>query len=205
MVRKDVDDRARDARVVVDDLAVEQRKIEADVEQVRARRTRDTERMDSGAISNPKDLARMQDELASLQRRIGTLEDEELEIMERAEAAQAALRVLEEELAGLDDKIAELEAARTAKDDDLAAELARVEATRPAAAEGIADDLLALYDKLRATKGVGAAELRARECGGCRLTLDNAELAAIKAKPADEVVRCEECSRILVRTPESGL
>ena len=53
--------------------------------------------------------------------------------------------------------------------------------------------------------GVGAALLRARECGGCRLTLDNAEMAVIKAAPADEVIRCEECQRILVRTAESGL
>jgi len=67
-------------------------------------------------------------------------------------------------------------------------------------------DLLALYEKLREQKGgVGAAELRQRRCGGCQLTLDNAEIAAIKARAVDEVVRCEECSRILVRTAESGL
>jgi uncharacterized protein len=27
----------------------------------------------------------------------------------------------------------------------------------------------------------------------------------VKSAPADEVVRCEECRRIMVRTPESGL
>ena len=47
--------------------------------------------------------------------------------------------------------------------------------------------------------------LRARECGGCRLTLDAHEIAEIRAKDEDEVVRCEECQRILVRTSESGL
>ncbi len=52
---------------------------------------------------------------------------------------------------------------------------------------------------------MGAALLRARQCGGCRLTLDAQELARIKAAPADDVIRCEECQRILVRTPESGL
>ena len=53
--------------------------------------------------------------------------------------------------------------------------------------------------------GVGAAALRARQCGGCRLTLDATILKEIAAKADDEVVRCEECSRILVRTKESGL
>ena len=47
--------------------------------------------------------------------------------------------------------------------------------------------------------------LRRRECGGCRLTLNPSDLATIAAAPSDEVVRCEECSRILVRTGESGL
>jgi predicted nucleic acid-binding Zn-ribbon protein len=68
------------------------------------------------------------------------------------------------------------------------------------------DDLMALYTKLRDQKGgVGAAALRRRECGGCRLTLNPSDLATIAAAPTDEVVRCEECSRILVRTGESGL
>jgi predicted nucleic acid-binding Zn-ribbon protein len=65
---------------------------------------------------------------------------------------------------------------------------------------------VALYDKLRETKnGVGAALLRARRCEGCMLDLDNAELATIRAAADDDVIRCDECSRILVRTAESGL
>jgi len=67
-------------------------------------------------------------------------------------------------------------------------------------------DLLALYDRLRESKGgVGAALLRAGSCGGCMLDLDHAELATIRAAADDDVIRCEECSRILVRTSESGL
>ena len=65
---------------------------------------------------------------------------------------------------------------------------------------------MALYERLREQKGgVGAALLRARQCGGCQLTLDASEIARIKAAPVDEVLRCEECQRILVRTEESGV
>ena len=67
------------------------------------------------------------------------------------------------------------------------------------------DDLLALYEKLRAQHGIGAAALRARRCEGCRLEINAADLRDIAGRPADEVVRCPECSRILVRTAESGL
>ena len=65
---------------------------------------------------------------------------------------------------------------------------------------------MALYQRLRESKGgVGAAMLRRKECEGCRITINAADLAVIAGKAEDEVVRCEECDRILVRTSESGL
>jgi predicted nucleic acid-binding Zn-ribbon protein len=203
--RRTVEDEARDARIAVDDLTAAQAKAESDVEAVRTRRRRDQERMDSGAVANPKDLERMQHELATLDRRIGVLEDEELELMEQLEEAQTTLSTLEERLAAFDERLAALAEARDEKAAGLDAQLAEVTAERPGAIEGMPADLLALYDRLRESKGIGAAELRARRCGGCQLELDTAELSRIKALPSNEVVRCEECSRILVRTSESGL
>ena len=71
---------------------------------------------------------------------------------------------------------------------------------------GIPADLLALYEKAREhSGGVGAAMLRARRCEGCRIELSGSELSAVRTAEPDEVVRCENCRRILVRTDESGL
>jgi uncharacterized protein len=204
--RGEVDDQRRDAQIVVDDLDLAQRKADNDVEQVRARRTRDRDRIDAGQITSPKDLERMQHELASLDRRISVLEDEELEVMEQLEQAQAALDELVQRVAATDERLAELAVVRATKSAEIEAELAEIEAERTPAAAGLPDDLLALYEKLRASKdGVGAAEIRQRRCNGCQLGIDNAEIAVIRAAPADLVVRCEECQRILVRTAESGL
>ncbi|MEI5675534.1 C4-type zinc ribbon domain-containing protein [Nocardioides sp. CCNWLW212] len=162
--------------------------------------------MDQGLISNPKDLERMTHELESLERRISTLEDEELEVMARLEDAQRDLDGLVAQIADADERLAALTATRDEKASAIDAQLVDVEAQRGPSVEGLPTDLLALYDKLRAQKnGVGAAELRQRRCTGCQLGIDNAELAVIKSTPADTVVRCEECSRILVRTAESGL
>jgi predicted nucleic acid-binding Zn-ribbon protein len=195
-----------DAQIVVDDLTAEQEKVDADVESVKARRQRDRDRMDQGLISNPKDLERMSHELETLQRRITDLEDQEIEVMERLEEAQSGLDTLTEQITAADARLADLVASRDTKAAEIDQQLADLDAERTPAGDGLPADLLGLYDKLRAGKGgVGAAALRARECGGCRLTLDNAELALIKAAPADEVIRCEECQRILVRTSESGL
>ncbi len=204
--RTEVDDRARDVRIRVDDLTREQRKADADVEQVKARRKRDQDRIDQGLISSPKDLERMQHELVSLERRISSLEDAELEVMEALETAQKELGSLTGELAGLDESIAATSSARDDKAGALGAELGETEKEREQTVSGLPDDLLALYGRLRGQKeGVGAAALRARRCGGCRLELNASDLGVIAKAPSDEVLRCEECNRILVRTSESGI
>ena len=204
--RREVDDAARDHRIEVADLTAEQKRADADVEQVKARRTRDQGMVDGGGISDPKALERMLGELQSLERRITSLEDTEIEVMERLETAEEALAGREAELAEIDARAAELRATIESSAGTLQTELEQVEAERYAVALDVPDDLRALYEKLRANKGgTGAAALRRRECGGCRLTLNASDLAIIARKPADEVVRCEECDRILVRTEESGL
>ncbi|MCW2752970.1 MAG: hypothetical protein JWQ32_381 [Marmoricola sp.] len=204
--RSDVDDAARDYRIEVADLTTEQKRADADVEQVKARRVRDQGMIDSGSIADPKALQRMLGELESLQRRISDLEDVEIEVMERLETAQAGLADRTAALEQIDAEAEVLERTRAQRAGDLETELANAASERAAAVDGLPDDLVTLYEKLRASKGgVGAAALRRRECEGCRLTLNASDLAVIAAKPADEVVRCEECDRILIRTGESGL
>lgn len=204
--RSDVDDAARDARIEVADLTEEQKRADADVEQVKARRVRDQGMVDSGSISDPKALQRMLGELESLQRRISDLEDVEIEVMERLEAAQAELDNRTAALEKIDTEAAALEEVRAQKAEALQADGRAVTADRAAAIVGLPDDLMGLYEKLRASKGgVGAAMLHRKECQGCHITINAADLAVIVAKPVDEVVRCEECDRILVRTSESGL
>jgi predicted nucleic acid-binding Zn-ribbon protein len=173
---------------------------------VKTRRVRDQDRIDRGLVTNPKDLERMQHELISLDRRISDLEDAELEVMEQLETAQAELQDLTGQLAALDEKIATTDAARAEKAGGVGEQLEQTTRERATAIEGLPEDLLGLYDRLRGQKGgIGAAALRARRCGGCRLELNAADLAVIAKAPSNEVLRCEECNRILVRTAESGV
>jgi predicted nucleic acid-binding Zn-ribbon protein len=204
--RTELDGTVRDLAVNVTDLTREQRRAEEEVEQVRGRQARDRERLDSGSVANPKDLERLQHELVSLERRIATLEDAELEVMERLEDAQRELTDARDRLAALDGRIEALTTTRGEKLAGLRAEAATVVSDRKTAASGLPVELLAAYDRLRGQKdGVGAAALRARRCGGCRLELNSSDLAVIAKRPSDDVIRCEECGRILVRTAESGL
>ncbi len=110
------------------------------------------------------------------------------------------------QLADTEAELAEVTAARDAKLVDIDRELDDVQARRGPVVTDLPADLIGLYDRLRESKGgVGAALVRARRCSGCNLDLDHAEVATIKAAADDDVIRCDECSRILVRTSESGL
>ncbi|HEX8970943.1 zinc ribbon domain-containing protein [Oryzihumus sp.] len=193
------------ARTAHGDVQREVAKAEADVQLVRDRAARDQARLDSGQ-GTAKDLQALQHEVASLARRQGELEDVELEVMERAEALEARVRELEAARAELTVKVDALEAARDKALADLDAEAAQVTANRANVVPGVGEDLVALYEKIRANSGgVGAAALHQRRCEGCRLELNQVDINRIAAAADDEVLRCEECRRILVRTSESGI
>jgi predicted nucleic acid-binding Zn-ribbon protein len=202
---KELDGQRIEHDTAVSDLTRAQKKADAEVEQVKARRTRDEERLSSGAVSNPKDLASLQHELVALERRIGTLEDDELEIMESLEEAQARLTNVQGDLADVTAELEQNIAARDAAIAVLDQQAAEAQAERGTVVTGVPADLITLYDKLRSQYGTGAAALRARRCEGCRLEINGADLRELAAQPEDEVLRCPECSRILIRTPESGL
>lgn len=194
------------AETEVSDLAREQAKFEREIEQVRSRKDRDEQRLTSGSISVAKQLQDLEHEVATLTRRQSDLEDSELEVMERAETAQAELDELTAQRAAHLAARAAAETARDAAFVEIDAELERTAAARAELAASFPADLLALYEKLRAADGgVGAGEISRGRCGGCHLDLMNNEKSAIRAAPVDEVLRHEDCGRIMVRTAESGL
>jgi uncharacterized protein len=187
------------------DLDREVARLEADVDVVRQRAARDRQRIDTGSLP-AREVTALQHELESLSRRQGDLEDQELELMERQETATAALTAARE---GQEKAREELARAEQQRDDavaDLADATSRHEQARGAAAATIPGPLLAMYDRIRKQTGTtGAALLKARQCQGCRIELNGRELAAVRNADPHEVVPCENCGRILVRTAESGL
>jgi uncharacterized protein len=188
------------------DLKREQAKAEADVEQVRARIDRDRNRLDSGMVNSPRELENLQSEVQSLHRRQSDLEEVVLDVMERLETAQSTLTQATAEREQLATELTSVSAARDTALGELGEQSVKASDRRVEVAAAIPGDLLDLYDKQRAQHGgVGAAALRKRSCQGCNLTLNTVDLNAIRAAPPEEILRCEECRRILVRTADSGL
>jgi len=188
------------------DLQRAQIKAETDVEQVRSRIDRDRQRLEAGQVSSPRELENLQSEVESLLRRQSDLEEIVLDVMERREGVQerreTALSEREETAASRQTVTARRDAALG----EIGEQAGKASDRRAAVAGEEPQDLLDLYERMRVQHGgVGAAALRGGRCEGCHLSLNTVDLNSIRAADPDEVLRCEECRRILVRTPESGL
>jgi len=192
----------RDLRIAAEtelsDVKRELARAEGDVEQIVTRIERDEKRLASGT-GTPKELEQTQHELGTLGVRRSELEEVELEIMMRVDGIKdriSALTIEENELALV---IADL---NIRKENSLAAihtELEGIETDRRATSQSVGAEILALYEKIRESNGIGAAALAGNQCKGCNLTLNTIELQRIAGLAEDEVVRCEECRCILVR------
>lgn len=184
--------------ITLEDLEGQVTKLDSEIDGVRQREDKDKALLDSGEV-NPKQLAELQHELETLQRRQSALEDAQLEVMERREALQAQQS---EELARIDALHNEMSAAQLARDEALVVidqarhvgGLRRTELT-----SGLDAALVALYEKQRANGGPGAGLLQGKRCGACRIEIDRGEMARISAADEDEVLRCPECGAILLR------
>jgi predicted nucleic acid-binding Zn-ribbon protein len=185
---------ARDA-----DLTRDQSKAERDVDQVRSRIERDRARLDAGQVSSPRELENLQSEIVSLARRQGDLEEVVLEVMEQLEDVTRRRGALSDERTALTEQRGEIGARRDAAFAEIDEQAGKAGDAREGLAAELPGELVSLYDRLRAQHTVGAAALRHGRCEGCHLSLNAVELARIRAAPPDELLRCEECRRILVR------
>lgn len=186
-----------------EDVAIELKRLESDVEVVETRIARDAGRLE--ASSSVKDVAALEQELAALRKRRDDLEEIELNVMERLEEADALVAALATEIDALVANKTAIEAERDAALSEITNERTHAAANRSTIAAKVPDDLLALYMKQRDRYGFGASLLRfgVSSANGVKL-LEN-DLQSIRAAAPDDVIICPSSDAILVRTSESGL
>lgn len=183
-----------------DALGAAQDRLETDISAARDRMKAVDATMYGGGITNARELQALQDEIASLKRRVTLLEDEELEVMEQLEPVDAAIAAADADAERLAADIERLEAAITTAEAEIDVELAANAGERATSAALVADPLLAEYEQLRSTSmGIAVAALVGGQCGGCHMRLSAVELDRIKKQPVDAIIHCEDCGRLLVR------
>lgn len=157
-------------------------------------------RLYSGEVSATRDLQAMGDEIERLKRYCSQLEDQAIDALNEREPLDEQIASFETQLRELADEIHALDRAIAASEAEIDAEIDREQAERDALASGIPDSLLTRYEALRKKLGgTGAAVLNGPQCGGCHLTLPATEVDRIKREPADALILCDQCGRILVR------
>jgi predicted nucleic acid-binding Zn-ribbon protein len=157
--------------------------------------TSSEERLYSGKVTKPKELADLQAEVEALGRRKALLEDEVRLAFGKMEAAEKEKITLDEELETAVSSWESQSAHLKAEQNKLALHLHKLMQARKAKAEIINAASMKEYEHLRKQKnGLAVAGLRVNMCLGCRTTV-----SANKAREVDEghVVYCGGCGRLL--------
>lgn len=179
------------------------RSAEREADDIRAKQAKDQKRMDAGAVSSPRELESLQHEIATLQARLDGVETTELEAMEELDGAEAALAEVVRDLAAVSDEQSRHQQHLTEARSGIDAEREALAADRADVLADVSEALLKQYERSRSQHGgVGVGALRHGRCEGCRLTLTPADLARFHAAAPDELLRCEECGRLLVRVED---
>jgi uncharacterized protein len=194
---QELEDRVGEIRLGLDSQRREQERLETEVASLDAKVGAEERRLYDGSVANPKELASIQAEVSSLRNRKGRIEDEVLEQMERREEMEGRLPPLESELAEAREKLANLDSEVAEELGQTKQSLSELRSEREALVLEFDEELLELYEDLRAQKrGIGAAALENGVCSGCHQKLSPLELERIKH--SEGIRRCEYCRRILV-------
>lgn len=194
---EDAESRLGEVRLGLDALAREQGRLEHEVDSMTQKAAAEEKRLYDGSVANAKELEALQHEIANLKERRSRTEDIMLEQMERREDLDARA-------AGADAEVATARAKVEAIGGDAVHEVAQIDADlvakreeREALVPQIDEELLELYEDLRAQKkGIAVASLIDGICQACHEQLSAMELD--KLKHTDGVRRCEYCRRIVI-------
>lgn len=179
------------------EITREQDRLEGEIGLIEQKTQREEGRLFSGGVSNPKELSSLQAEVAMLKKKRAELDDGLLEVMVQKDDAVSTKERLEGERSEAATEAESLTRKVEELTSEIDAELTQHSSARSELTSSIPEDLLALYESLRASKhGVGAAALRNGTCEGCHTELPAREVERLKA--AGGLQRCDNCRRILV-------
>ena len=194
---EEAEGRLGELRLAVDAISRDQRRFEHDIDSMTQKADAEQKRLYDGSIANVKELEALQHEIANINERRSRAEDELLEMMERREDLDSRIAVADKETAEARARVEEVAGDSMRELERIGAELDERRAARAGLVPEIDDELLELYEELRAQKkGVGAAAIVDGVCQACHEKLSAMELDRLRK--TDGIRRCEYCRRIVI-------
>ena len=132
------------------------------------------------------------------------LEDQQLELMEQAEATQkqlnSATQTTSEAKKTIDARLSDI----AAREANLKKELAELEVNREELASAVDESTRSRYERLMRNKGQSVVVgIQHGVCGGCHMQLSRSTVVTCQAE--QEIVTCTNCGRILYYTRDMDL
>lgn len=146
----------------------------------------------------PREAEALQHEMAVIEAKISSIEDESLVALERSEELDTAVTRLEAEAATAWANVDEADDAHATALETVRITLAAVRDRRAQAATRLDPDWVARYERRRADHaGVAVARLVRATCGGCHIDLSTSEVEAVRRMEPTQR-ECPNCARWLV-------
>ncbi|MDA9912859.1 hypothetical protein N9D66_00185 [Candidatus Nanopelagicales bacterium] len=180
-----------------DDFGRQARRIDDELERVRARHKRNTELADSGVDAR---VAReLEHESESLKRRQIELEDAEMSFLEQQEAALTKANDMQSRSEQMQSDVGQLEADVEQETTAAKVNLQSLRTERKTLLATIPGELVVLYDQAKLQRGIGVARLEGIQCSACRIEMSPTEVDRLSGLDPEVVEQCEECGCPLIR------
>jgi predicted nucleic acid-binding Zn-ribbon protein len=188
-----------DATARRDEVMREERRFEDEARSLEEKAAEVERRMYSGEVTSPRELQLLQADVDQLRRHRRSLEDRELEVMERRELLDAEVAQLDARVRELETDAARLASTLSAAEAEIDEELAGERGARDEVGATVETGLLDDYERCRErARGIGAARLNGTTCQGCHLSIPSVEAERIRKSPPGTVAHCDNCGCILV-------
>lgn len=189
-----VRDRLASEHQRLEELRRQQRSLEGEIDDITTKLAATEDKLYSGSIGNPKELANLQHEVDMLKLRRSQLEDKALDVMEQVELATGSVATMGSQLKTLEAEWQSQQQQLSSEVERLKAVMSDLQHKRQALSAEIEPKAVELYHELKKQKGTAVAKVEQGVCQGCRISLSNADLQRVRS---GSLVMCSSCSRIL--------